>query len=204
MRSSVSAATTWHELIYGQWLLQTLVGSSVGNSWGKDRQYPVPCFSLACMRLREAAESEDPPKQFGYKVASRMSSIFKLGRTPNSEKRIQRDLEKLVKQAAAIVDRTFETREQRQRGGTAVTYRRSNFDAQYDRFTYLPLDERAVPWQDDAEWGHLEELPEMSLEEASEEVLEALGFPNKTDIPAEFDSPAETGSFAGANEVPDW
>ena len=183
--------------IYGQWLLQKMVGAKVSTTWGKTRSYAVGGFNDACMKLCEAAQSEDPSKLFGYKVASRISSIFKLGRKYNSEERVQQDLSKLVKSAAGIINKTFETREGQQPDGTTVVYRRCEFDAHPDGLTYLPLDKSRLPWEAELEWPRIKERPNVNTEAASAETLDTLGFVVEEEAPAALMEEAAVNGWSG-------
>ena len=162
--------------IYIQWLNQKLYGERVEHAFGKDKPCDAGGFNSACVWLLQAAQSNNPSKVFRYKTGARISSIFKLGRKYDSEKRIQKDLDDIVIEAAGIIQKAFETRQEEQEEGTVLTWRRCEYDAHGDYFTYLPVDEGNLPWTNEAPWEEASERPAASMAEASDTTLMMLGF----------------------------
>lgn len=160
--------------LWGQWLANKLTGERLSEST-KGGQ-PAGPFNWACAKLVEAARSEKVRRKlFDYKAPARICSIFKLGHRYAPEQRVTDMLDKIVEDAAEIIEDIFAIKEKKQADGTVLTYRRSEYDIQDRYFTYLPLPESEVPWADEMPWEEPEDLPEVDMTEASEEWLAALG-----------------------------
>ena len=177
--------------IYGRWFAQQLVGARVYESWNKEKHGATGLFNIACIKLLDAAGSDAPSKLFGYKAPERFGSIFKLGRGYNSDKYIQQELDKLVKQAAGIIEKTFEIRtevEEVRSADKVTTYRCSEYNAQGTRgFTYLPLDEEDVPWNREHAWDAVPERQVVNVIKISEQWLDTLGMNAvNTPLPVDF------------------
>jgi hypothetical protein len=125
------------------------------TSWGgKTRSGNAGNLHSACKRLVEAAKSANPASLFGYKVAPRITSIFRLGKLFKPAKRVENDLIEIIKEATKIIENTFETRT----GYEGWVYRKTHFERErylYEEndFTFLPLDEEDTPLRDEEEWS---------------------------------------------------
>ena len=165
--------------IYGQWLTQQLFGSHIYESGRGQRPADLAGLNSACWQICEAAKSDDPSKLFGFKVASRMSSMFDLGRKFHSDKKLKQDLDNLVLVAADKVNSAFCSRitTYMQAGESCTqTYRRCEYDDYLDGFTFLPLDESKVPWDGEPDWPQPKQLPKYNTEQATDDQLKMLGF----------------------------
>ena len=129
---------------------------------------------VALQKLEKAAASADPIRLFGFEVAGRYSSIFKLGHRYNTRKQIAETLKNLVAEASSEIESAFETRDASV-NGTEMTHRRTMAVSCQGYFTYLPLDETDVPWRDELQWDSQFVVPAVGLQAASEQVLSAYG-----------------------------
>jgi hypothetical protein len=156
--------------------VQKLVGEKVNlNGSGKPRGYPAGGLNNACMALSIAAKSNNPADMFGYKVASRLGSIFRLGKKYNSEYRVNQSLNEIVIDAAKLIDAAFATRTDTTDDGKDVVYRRCHFDAQDSYFTYLPLDGSKIPWNSEVMPVDSITRPVVCLDEEEDSLVRILG-----------------------------
>ena len=136
------------QAIFGEWLIKHI---SAGEDLFTNCSYALRAsisngLNQACADLAEARTAKDATKIFGYKVTTRLSSMFKLnGRA--GEARVRRILEELVGKASRIIEEAFEVRDEEQADHTVLTYRRARWEGGRGNFTYMALDESDVPWQ---------------------------------------------------------
>ena len=160
--------------IYGQWLVQQMTGEYL-YIFNKRRSERAGPFNAAVVKLEEAAVSQDPTALFGHQVPTRISSIFRLGRRYSPPKQVAASLTEIVQKAAGIIADAFEVRTVEEDGKT-LTYRRAEFDAHGEYFTYLPLDENDVPWKDEPAWEDPPVVPAtINMQAVSDELAQSLG-----------------------------
>lgn len=167
--------------LWGQWLVQQLAGQKVYSTGrGQDRAEPAGPFNTTCRKIVEAAASEDPSSVIGYKCASRLSSLFRLGSEHQPERRVKKILDEVVREAARRIEHAFfpnririETGPEGQKTEDFVTWRQCRYAEVGKNFTYLAVNDSDLPWE--REWDGPSALPEVDRAEASEEWLEAVG-----------------------------
>ncbi|KAI6817896.1 hypothetical protein KC340_g17532 [Hortaea werneckii] len=181
--------------LWGQWLVQQLAGQKVyATGMGNGRAEPGGPFNTTCRKIVEAAASEDPSSIIGYKCASRLSSLFRLGSEYQPERRVQfrlgseyqpeqrvkKILDEVVREAASRIEYAFfpsrnriETGPEGQKTEDFVTWRQCRYAEVGKNFTYLAVRDSDLPWE--WEWDEPSALPEVDRAEASEKWLEAVG-----------------------------
>ncbi len=169
--------TCYHARFHGQWLAQKPVGNAVCVSGaGKPQETSSGGLIVACSQISVAATKGYPARIFGWDAASTMCKRLDLQTTHvNAERNLKHNLNRLVHEAAQLIEEEFATRTVLTEKGIKLTYRRAHFDARDDYFTYLPLDETDVPWVDNEPFQTPAPLPEVSLEPASDEKVRLLG-----------------------------
>ena len=100
---------------------------------------------------------------------------FKGSLGPDAQRSIQPKLNKIVREAYAIVQDALGRREEDD-NGTRMVYDRARFDAgALGYFTYLPVPEDNVPWLEETPWVEPESFNDLDLTVASTEWLKVLG-----------------------------
>ncbi|SMR58108.1 unnamed protein product [Zymoseptoria tritici ST99CH_3D1] len=166
--------------IFGQWLAEQESGDHVWISTRRkaDRSGPL---QNGLMKLEEATNSTYPPSLFGRNVPRTISSIFLLDRRFEPGRKIDAVLTEIVREADKMVKFAFETYEEEQ-GGKTLTWRRSRFDGmargdygvKVEAFTFLPLDEKNVPWAEEKDWATAEAVVPITVEVAAEAYVAAI------------------------------
>ncbi|KAI7157993.1 hypothetical protein KC349_g5154 [Hortaea werneckii] len=190
--------------LWGQWVTQQLAGEQVYlNAMGKVRADPTGPLNVTCRKIVEAAASQDPSRLLGYKCASRLSSIFSLGFQFQTEKRVKRILDELVREAARTIERAFSERELSGVKGSEtmgvgettgnwneeaagegdptgldrsidwVGYRHGRHDEVGKNFSYLGVKNTDLPWE--GMWDSPVTMLEVDRTEAYEKWLEPVG-----------------------------
>jgi hypothetical protein len=167
--------------IYGQWLTEQEVGEYEW-SFGRRKSKPSGPLSVGILALEEAAASDDPAALFGNDIPDRLISIFSLEDQTNPKAQIDFFLARIVREAAEIVGSTFRTFTKKDQDGVVWTYRRARFDvrariddwSEEGAFTFLPLDEEAVPWKSEEEWVVSGGVVPLMVEAAEEGYVAAI------------------------------
>ncbi|KAH9844743.1 hypothetical protein Tdes44962_MAKER07088 [Teratosphaeria destructans] len=164
---------------YAQYITQQLVGQYAyyGGVKGHPRWKDARGMPELCYKLAAAAKSDEPSKIFGVKAASRLGSIFRLGRDGEGAREVQRILEDLVREAAKLIEGAFIERLDRWREREKI-FRSCAYETVDEAFTYFPLDEGDVPWKEEREWvarDPVGEVEEGVSREWFEAVVKAVG-----------------------------
>ncbi|KAI7264320.1 hypothetical protein KC345_g8851 [Hortaea werneckii] len=167
--------------LWGQWLVQQLAGQVVYcTARGDGRAEPAGPFNTTCRRNVEAAASDDPSRVIGYKCASRLSSIFRLGFQYQAERQVKNILDEVVREASRKIEYAFfpnVTRIERDPEGQKtedfIRWRQYRYAEVGKNFTYLAVNDSDFPWG--TEWDAPPTLLEVDRSKASEEWLEAVG-----------------------------
>lgn len=183
--------------IFNEWMVKHVaVGDRLYiNAQGKVRAADLPGLGHVFAKLSDAGTWDCPANMFGRYKPERCVNMFKLERRFNPADRIRTTLNELVATAAELIDHTLDAHEV-EVGDEKLTARRSHYDGHEDRFTYLPLDEKKLPWDKEAAWNATL-LPDVHLSAADEATPNALGL-GKSDEQGEDNKEAE-----GDKEVED-
>lgn len=134
---------------WSQYFAQQQAGERIAVS-RRRRGLPAGPLSRTVSRIDHCAKSDHPERLFGKRTAARLVTM--MGLPAACSKSLNDVLGQIVKEADGIIKRTLAGRSIIEKDGKKLTYRSSRVDTGKNHWTFFPLEEADVAWEDEDEW----------------------------------------------------